>query len=80
MKAEPQKPNPAFSPITITLETPEEVAAVFAVFNHATIAGAVGHDDNDDYWSRAIRGANREAGNADIVYADLHSKLQALLK
>lgn len=80
MKAEPQKPKPAFNPIIITLETPEEVAAVFAAFNHTVIAGALGHDYEDDYWSRSIRAANREAGNADIDHEALHSKLQALLE
>lgn len=79
MKIEPQKPV-TFNPLVLTLETPEEVAALFTLVNHCAVAEAVGLDAGDDGWYIQIRTANDVAGNGNIAYSHLHRNLEAIIK
>ena len=80
MKIEPLKPKPEFNPLVLTLETPEEVAALFALVNHCAVAAAVGLSVEDGGWYDQIRAANNAAGNGNIAYSQLHRNLEAILK
>ncbi len=42
MKASQEKPLVPFMPVTLTLETQEEVNAIFAVLNYSAIGRAMG--------------------------------------
>lgn len=79
MKIEPQKPV-TFNPLVLTLETPEEVATLYALVNHAIVAKAVGLDVGDGGWYSQIRTANNAAGNGNIAYSHLQRNLEAITK
>ena len=76
MKIEPQKPKATFNPLVLTLETPEEVAALFALINHSDLSETVGVDG----LSRRMVDVNRESGNSPIGYQHLHSALCKIIK
>ena len=58
------------------LESPEEVAAIFALLNHITVSAAVGLDDI----GQALKEANAAAGNPEIDYRRRHKALEELLR
>ena len=47
MKATRNKPIPAFEPVTLILETQEEVDAIYAVLNHVSFSQCIGIGDAD---------------------------------
>jgi len=74
MKIEPQKTT--FNPIVLTLETPEEVAAIFSLVNHPTLTDIVGAPSA---WAGRISSCNLHAGNPPICADELfHDLCQAL--
>lgn len=79
MKIEPQKPKSTFNPLVLTLETPEEVAALFALVNHGSLAAAVEIDREGDTWYRQIKHANEAAGNPSIEYVGFHENLEQII-
>lgn len=74
MKCEPTTKS-RFTPITITLESPEEVAAVFAVLNNTRVAQAAGLPEKG--W-QLLKYANTAAGNDEIDYRERHQRLEDL--
>ena len=53
--------EPKFSPITIVLETPEEVAKIYAIFNHPEITEALNITKESDVIRASITKAFNEA-------------------
>ena len=79
MKIEPQKPKSTFNPLVLTLETPE-VAALFALVNHGSLAAAVKIDREGDTWYMQIKNANEAAGNPLIQYTRFHKYLERIVE
>lgn len=80
MKIEPQKPKSTFNPLVLTLETPEEVAALFALTNHSKVAAAVEIDHGGTTWYVQINRANEAAGNPPIQYTRFHNNLEQIVE
>lgn len=80
MKIQPQNPPPppVFTPLTITLETPEEVAKFQAIFQFNPIVLALElYVDSDQLEPfKKLSNANADAKNLIIDYAKWHKKLQ----
>lgn len=79
MKIQPQNPPPppTFKPLTIILETPEEVAKLFAIFNFMPITDALGWNPEavQDEMYHKLETANEAAGNKPIDYEKWHGSL-----
>ena len=71
MKFAPVTEKPKFTPITITLESEEEVAKMYAIFNYSTIVRSLNFGDI----RCNLRDANTKAGNNDINPDKYHRQL-----
>lgn len=72
--------QPQFTPIQMLLESPEEVAAVFALLDHATVSAAVGLSGMEGAPWEALKAANEAAGNPEIDYERRYEALEELLR
>lgn len=77
MKIQPQNTQPTFKPLTITLESPEEVAKIFAIFNFMPVTDALAWSPENvlDEMYYKLETANKDAGNEPIDYAKWHQAL-----
>lgn len=80
MKFFPYSQPPAFTPIQMLLESPEEVAAVFALLNHMMVSTAVGLGGMEGAPWEALKAANEAAGNPEIDDRRRHEALEELLR
>lgn len=82
MKAEPQHRVRQFNPIVLTLETPEEVASLYALVNHRDICAVVDlpNFSRGQDWDDIIRVANEDAGNPTIDYDAKFNRLAKIVR
>jgi len=80
MKIQPAKVPSTFNPVTITLETPQEVAFLHALFNNLVLNGLGLTFGMPEETYEMLRAANEAAGNSAIQSNPIHNAIQAMIR